>query len=108
MSHGRVRVLAGLSGGLVVASLALVSVPAAAATTLPATATGVPHVSTLVTVPAHRLGDVKVASKGIGSFTAVGVDGIPTSGVAALAIKLTASKPGATGALVAYPTGSVE
>lgn len=106
MSHRRVRVLAGVAGGLVVGSLALVPLSASAVTTVSPTATGVPHVSTLVAVAAHRLGDVKVAGKGASSFAALGVDGIPTTGVAAVAIKLTASKPGAAGALVAYPTGS--
>ncbi|MDX6257475.1 MAG: hypothetical protein QOJ11_3809 [Frankiales bacterium] len=104
MSRSRVRVLAGFTGTLVAAGVALAPVPALAAA--PTTVAGVPKATALVTVKAHRLGDVRVAAHGATSFKALGVAGVPGSGVAAVVLKLTASKPAATGALVAWPNGA--
>ncbi|MDX6213426.1 MAG: TolB protein, partial [Frankiales bacterium] len=104
MSRSFVRVLAGVTGTLVAAGVALAPLPAIAAA--PATAAGVPKATALVTVKAHRLADVRVAAHGATSFKALGVAGVPASGVAAVVLKLTASKPGATGALVAWPNGA--
>ncbi|BEP11774.1 hypothetical protein acdb102_00850 [Acidothermaceae bacterium B102] len=75
-------------------AVAAVPVQASAASTAPA-----------ATVKAHRLADVRVAAHKAVSFTALGVAGVPKTGVAAVVIKLTASKPLASGALVAYAAG---
>ncbi len=102
----RVRILAGLSAVVTVGGIALTSVPAVAVTPAPAaTAVGTPAAGSFVAVKAARIGDVKVAGKGAVSFAALGAHGVPATGVAAVALKLTASKPGAAGSLVAYPSG---
>jgi Tol biopolymer transport system component len=97
MSQRCVRLLAGVVASLVTVGVALTPVQSAFAATSSA-----PRVS----VKAHRLASVQVAAHKTVSFTVSGVAGVPKTGVAAVVLKLTASKPGATGALVAYPAGA--
>src|SRR5947199_4421623 len=102
MLHRRVRVLSGITSVLLVAGVGASSGALAASPTM----TGVPKASALVSVKAHRLGSTVAAAHKAVAFKALGVDGVPTTGVAAVVVKLTASKPAAAGNLVAYPTGA--
>ena len=95
MTQRRVRLLAGLVA---------VAVPLAV-TALPIQASAAPP-APVASVKAHRLADVRVAAHKTQTFTVLGVAGVPKTGVAAVVIKLTASKPVATGALVAYAAGA--
>jgi Tol biopolymer transport system component len=104
MSRSRVRAFAGFVGAVLAAGVSLVPVAANAASA--PTVSGVPKATALVPVKAHRLANVVVAGHGVTAFKALGTAGVPASGVAAVVLKLTASKPGASGALVAYPTGA--
>ena len=59
-----------------------------------------------MTLKAHRLASVHVRAHQAVSFAVLGVGGVPKTGVAAVVVKLTASKPLATGALTVYPAGA--
>jgi Tol biopolymer transport system component len=91
-----------VSGGMLVP----VSASASGVQHVLSTKAGPPPGTAFVPVESHRLSDTVVASQGASTFKVLGVGGVPATGVGAVALKLTASKPAASGALVAYPTGA--
>lgn len=70
------------------------------------TVAGVPKATALVSVKAHKLATLPVKAHKTVSFTVLGVAGVPKTGVAAVVLKLVASKPAASGSLTAYPAGA--
>ena len=95
MTQRRVRLLAGLVALVVPLGAAGLPTAASAATSTPS-----------VTLKAHRLASVHLRAHQAVSFAVLGVGGVPKTGVAAVVVKLTASKPLATGALTVYPAGA--
>jgi hypothetical protein len=98
----RARALAGVTGMLLVTSIGWSSAAMAATPTR----AGAPKATSLVSVKAHRLASVPVKAHRAVSFTVLGVAGVPKTGVAAVVLKVAASKPAAAGSLVAYPAGA--